>query len=105
MAVYYDSAQAYIDTATTLRERIDRLSAIITALETSALKAAGTGNMSEYSLDDGQTKIRTVYRNAEEVANAITAFERIRQMWWARLSGRHTRLVDGKNFIYPWGRC
>jgi hypothetical protein len=97
MAVIYDSASIYIQSATTLKEKIIRIDAIITALEDTALKAASTDDVMEYSLDDGQTKIRTVYRSAESVLNAIQAFEKMKQMYINRLNGRIVRLVDGKS--------
>jgi len=96
--VYYDSAYKYIDCASDLRGKIARIEAIITALETTALKAAANDNISEYSLNDGQTVIRTVYKSAQDVLNSIMAFEKIRQMYMNRLNGRVMRLVDGKNF-------
>lgn len=96
--VYYDSADIYISSATTLREKITRIDAIITALEDTALVAAGKGDVTEYSLDDGQTKIRTVYRDAASIAVAIANFEQIKQRYVNRLNGRHIRLVDSKNF-------
>ena len=95
---YFSSAQIYIECGRDLRDKINRLNAVITALETTALKAAETGNLDEYSLDDGQTKIRTKYRDANAVANSITAFETIRQRYINQLNGRHVRLVDSKNF-------
>lgn len=98
MAVYFDSAYIYINQGIDVRAKIARINNIITALEDSALKAAASGNVSEYSLDDGQTKIRTVYRNAEDVASAINAFETVRQRWINQLNGRQVRLVDSKNF-------
>lgn len=97
-AVYFDSADVYINQGIDVREKITRINAIITALEDASLKAASTGNISEYSLDDGQTKIRTVYRNAVESAAAINAFETIRQRWINQLNGRVVRLMDSKNF-------
>lgn len=96
--VYYDSADIYIESATTIRAKITRINTVITALESSALKAAAQGNISEYSLDDGQTKIRTVYRNPEEVAASINAFEVIKQRYINKLTPRMVRLVDSKNF-------
>lgn len=98
MAIF-DSAAIYIDSAKTLREKIVRIDAIITALETSALKAAETGNISEYSLDDGQTKIKTAYRSPVDVQNSIDAFEKIKQRYVNQLNGRVMRLVDSKSFI------
>jgi hypothetical protein len=96
--VYFDSADVYIQCASTLQDKITRIDAIITALEDTALKAAANDNISEYSLNDGQTVIRTVYKGADAVLNSIMAFERIRQMYVNRLNGRVFRLVDSKNF-------
>jgi hypothetical protein len=97
MAVF-DSADIYIQCTTDLRERIVRIDAIIDALETTALKAAATGNISEYSLNDGQTQIKTVYRSPKDVQASIDAFEMIKQRYINRLNGRVVRLVDSKNF-------
>lgn len=97
--VVFDSSAIYIDCASTLVEKIARINAVITALETTALKAAETGNFNEYWLDDGQTKIKTVYRNPADIERSITAFEKIRQRYINQLNGRVVRLVDGKSFI------
>lgn len=94
----YDSAAIYIDSAQTLEDKITRIDAVINALQTSALKAAETGNISEYSLDDGQTKIKTAYRDVVQVASSISAFERIKQTYINQLNGRVMRLMDQKNF-------
>lgn len=94
----FDSSSIYITSATTLHEKLTRVNAIITALEDVALKAAANGDISQYSLDDGQTKIMTNYRTAEDVANSIQAFEVIRQRYINQLNGRMVRLVDSKNF-------
>lgn len=98
MAVVYDSADAYVESCTTLKAKIAAIDDIITALEVVALKAASTGNIAQYSLDDGQTKINTTYRNAAEVEASISAFEKIKQRYVNRLRGHRTRLVDSKNF-------
>lgn len=98
--VIFDSADIYIDQGTDLRAKIVRTDAIIDALFTAALKAAARGAVSMYELDDGQSKVKTMYRNATEVQNAITAFERIKQMYVNRLNGHMVRLVDQSNFNY-----
>src|SRR5688572_712849 len=92
--VIFDSAALYIETATTLQGKIQKIDAIIAALETAALKAAGTGNITEYTLDNGQTKIQTMYRSPEAVQSSINAFEKIRQRYINQLNGRVVRLVD-----------
>jgi hypothetical protein len=96
--IEYDSAAIYIDGATTLGEKITRIDAIINALLTTAAEAAGSDNISEYWLDDGQTRIKTVYRGSSAVFRSIEAFERLKQIYVNRLNGRVFRLVDSKNF-------
>jgi hypothetical protein len=102
MAVY-DSASIYVECATTLQDKITRIDAIITALETTALKMAANDNISEYSLNDGQTQIKTVYKGADAVMKSIQAFENLRQIYINRLNGRSMRLVDSKNLPGSYG--
>ena len=47
----------YIESATSLIEKIERYDAILLALEAQSLIAVGDSNVEEYSLDDGQIKI------------------------------------------------
>lgn len=96
--VYFDSCSIYITSATTLKDKIARIDAIIVLLEDAAIKAAGNEDISEYSLDDGQTKIKTVYKSAASVMSALQSFETMRQRYINQLNGRHVRLVDSKNF-------
>lgn len=92
------TADVYIESATNLKDRIVRIDAIIKALENVALKAAATGNVAEYTLDDGQTKISSTYRNPMEVQRSIAGFEVIRQQCINRLYGHTIRLVDSSNY-------
>ena len=94
----FDSSSIYVTSATTSREKLARVNAIITALEDVALKAAANGDISQYSLDDGQVKIMTTYRTAEDVSKSIQAFEVIKQRYINQINGRMVRLVDSKNF-------
>lgn len=97
MAVY-ESAQTYIESSRSLRDKINRIDAVIDGLLSNALKAAATDHISEYQLNDGQTVIKTVYRGAEGVMHAIQSFERIKQLYINALNGRAFRLSDHKNF-------
>jgi hypothetical protein len=94
----YDSASLYIESAINLAAKVLAVDAIITALFLMAAKGAESGNISEYSLDDGQTKIRTAYRDMADVERSIHAFERLKQTYPNQLNGRGMRLVDSKNF-------
>jgi len=97
--VYYESCRKYIESCTTLEDKIAAIDAIIDALILSAADIAGNGDqVNEYQLNDGQTIIREVYRGSERISSAITAFETIKQRYVSRLNGRVRRLVNSKSF-------
>lgn len=95
--VIYDSSYKYIDSATTVTEKIVKIDAIITALEATALKSAANDDISEYSLDDGQTKIRTAYKGTESVLKSIESFIKLKEYYVNKLNGRVIRLIDGQS--------
>jgi len=78
--------------------KIVLLDAIIDSLYTTALVSVGTGNMSEYEIDTGQTKQRVRYTTTESVVKAIEGYERLRQMLQNKLQPRSFRLMDSKSF-------
>lgn len=77
----------YINSASSLLEKIDRYDAIISALEAQALVAAGDSNIEEYSLDDGQIKIKTLYRDLNSITDAILKFTQLRNGCLNQLQG------------------
>jgi peptidyl-tRNA hydrolase len=94
----------YIESKTSLRAKIASIDAIILALMTSALKAATKDGIQEYWLDDGQTKIKTIYKGVDQIWASINNFKRLKIEYQEQLSGgRVTRLVDGKN-LSRYGR-
>jgi len=95
--VVYDSASIYIEGATSLCDKITRIDTIIDALMTTALKAAANENIEEYWLDDGQSKIKTIYRGTAQIMESIKSFETIKQLYVNRLNGRVVRMVDSKS--------
>jgi len=96
--VTYDSEFDYIDSATTLKAKVTAIDAVIDKLETTLLKAATSDLFEEYLLDDGQTKIKTVYRSVEAITKGLTGLEAIKQRYINRLQGRVVTMVDEKNF-------
>lgn len=95
--VIYDSASIYIEGATSLCDKIARIDTIIDALMTTALQSAANENIEEYWLDDGQSKIKTIYRGTAQIMESIKSFETIKQLYVNRLNGRVVRLVDSKS--------
>lgn len=95
--LYFDSEGLYIESLTSKLAKLTAIENIQASLLTTALKAVGTGNMSEYMLNDGQTIIKTVYRDASAIYAAYDNFEKIRQRMINQINGRIVRLVDSKN--------
>jgi len=78
----------YIQSATSQLERLQRINNIIDALELQILENVGNEPITEYSLDDGQVKIRTVYRSIEAMTKAIEQLEKIKYRLLNELNGR-----------------
>ena len=85
----------YIESATGLRTRLDRIVAIIEALELRQVAVIGNADIDEYEINDGQTKIRTIYRSSEQIAKAIQAYEALKQKLLNQLNGRQMA-------VRPW---
>jgi len=98
MATYYESVDKYLGTAQDLKDRINKIEQVITALYNTAERAAAKGDISQYSLDDGQVRISTTYKSVEDIMHSIESFEKLKQMYINQLQGRMVRLVDGRNF-------
>lgn len=90
----YSDCIAYLATAQSNKDKIAKIDALIVALEDAAVKAAVNEDVTEYSLDDGQTKIKKVFRGGVNIARAINDFERIRQRYINRLNGYGVQLID-----------
>jgi hypothetical protein len=93
----YDSAAVYIESFSDTTSRIKAIDSIIEALLLTAAKAASGDHIFEYTLDNGQTIIKSTYKGADGVYKSIQAFEKLKQMYINRLNGRVVRLVDSKN--------
>lgn len=100
--VIYDSASIYISSKKNAYEKIKAIDAIIDTLLTTAMTAATTGNVMEYDLDTGQTKIKCMYRSPEEIMQSITTMQAIKEHYVNEINGRSMHLVDGKNFRPPF---
>lgn len=97
--VIFETCAIYISSQTTLKAKIAAIDAVIDALISSALIMAGNDSIQEYSLNDGQTIIKTIYKGSVGIASAIRDFQRIRNVYVNQLNGRMVRAVDGRNFI------
>lgn len=94
----YDSAGIFIESGNSLSEKIQRIDLVISALLVLLVDNATAAQYKEYQLDDGQTKIRSVYNSPADIQTSINAMEKLKQMYVNRLNGRVFRLRDGRNF-------
>lgn len=102
MAVYFDSIQKYFETCTSLKTKIEKIDALILQMLDTAAAGAVSAMYDEYSLDDGQSKIRIKYRDMAALTATIKDLQSLRdtisEILYNNTTGRITRLVDSKNF-------
>jgi hypothetical protein len=99
--VEYFSTTQYIESASSLQEKIAKIDALINVMFTTATTAATGDNIGEYYLDDGQTIVRTTYRGVDAVTRSIKELQKLRDFLQATLNrnvnGSVIRLVDSSN--------
>lgn len=78
MACVYEKESQLLATCKTAKDKVARYNQIITALENILIDGGSNLDVGEYSLDDGQTKIRRTFRGPNEIFDAIEKFERLK---------------------------
>jgi len=94
MAIY-DNCVLYITCATDTLEKIARIDTIISALEDVELDVAVNAGVEEYQYDDGQVKIRTIYRDMGSIERTIQALTRRKVKLQNTCAGYRYSLMDG----------
>lgn len=103
--VEYDSELAYLESKTGAKEKIIAIDLLIDQLLLTAAKAALQEHVSEYWIDDGQSKIKTIRRSVGSITKSINDLRALKQSYIQILNGRVTILRDSKNFTgtnYRW---
>lgn len=95
--VIYNSAAIFIESSASLCDKIEKIDLVIAALETTALNSAANDHITEYQLDDGQTKIKTIYKGTDQILKSIDAFEKMKTRYINKLNGHSFRMVDSKS--------
>ena len=86
----------YIESKCTAAERIAAIENLIDALFASALKAVTKSDIQEYTFNDGQTVIKKMYRNPQQVMDTIALLENLKRRYIYKINGGQQRLVDNK---------
>ncbi len=79
-------------------DRIAEIDTLLDFLFVTAIPGVQQGNIMQYKLDTGQSKVDVVYRGAGEIAKDIERWENLRQRFVNMLVPRMVRLVGSKNF-------
>lgn len=79
--------QGYFESKTDTKSKIVAINNLIDAMLTEALTAIGTSGTASYSMDDGQMKVTTEYRNMTQINAAIDGLEKIKQRYINRYNG------------------
>lgn len=90
----FASESEYLESTTTTESRLQAMDRILLALDSAFLQLAQNADVQEYTLNDGQTIIRTQLRSAAQVEQMYAAIEIQRQRLINRLNGRCSRLSN-----------
>ena len=94
MAIYYEHPRAYIESASSRVDQIQKIDNIINCLIDTAIRAATGEDVEDYSIDDGQAKIRNVYRGTEEIAISIERMKSLKNILIKDVNGYIFQLKD-----------
>lgn len=92
---HYQTVSQYVECKSTLREKIIAIENIILAMELKLLESVDSANYSEYSMNDGQMTVKTLYRSPKDVTAGIQGLEILKQRYVNRYNGRKTVLRGG----------
>lgn len=92
---FFMNETIYIQSAADDYARLQRIESIIVALELQMLSSTANEPIQEYSLDDGQVKIRTMYRSIESMQKGIFVLEQMKNRLLNSLNGHQI-------VIRPW---
>lgn len=85
------------------KDRITKIDLVIDALLTNVLEAAGTNNIEEFQLNDGQTVIKTIYNGADDVFKSIAVAEKLQTFYQNKITGHAFRMIDHKSIHHGRG--
>jgi len=95
MNAEYMTISEYVECKSKLIGKIATYDILIEGMEKAVLEATVSGHLNQWELDDGQMKVRSMYRNPVEMVRALKGLEAMRQIYINRANGRGMRLVGG----------
>lgn len=91
---------AYIASLSTMQARIAAIDVVIdnNIILMGQQTASQAGGTNMYELDDGQIRIKVIYRSVKEILAINIGLEQMQQMYIRRLNGSATVLRDKRTF-------
>lgn len=106
MIVWFDKGPINtLASTTTIKVQLAAIDTIITTLLAAAAQSALSGNMKEYSFDDGMTKTKVEYKDVNAITASIKGLMALQQIYLQMpgMNSRVTRLLDSSNFNNYFG--
>lgn len=94
MSLEFASATLFLESATSQKDKLDKITALLDALLLVMTSAALNEEIEEYWLDDGQTRIKASYRGVEGILKSYNSLLALQQLYLNRLNGRQMSLKD-----------
>lgn len=91
----YMTIPQFFESKSKLIGKIATYDLLIEGLEQAMLASVESGHLVQYELDDGQIKVRTMYRSVKDLTDAMNGFIKLRQYYINKANGRSIRLVGG----------
>lgn len=95
MNLEYTSISAYFEDKSKLIGKIATYDLLIESMEKTLMAGIESGHLLQWELDDGQVKVRSMYRNVKDLTEAMNGLIKMRQYYINKANGRSIRLVGG----------
>ena len=95
MNANYTSISHFVEEKSKLIGKVATYDLLIEGMEAAILESTVSGHLVQYELDDGQMKVRTMYRNTKEMVATMDGLIKIRQRYVNKLNGSVAVLRGG----------
>lgn len=95
MNAEYMTISQYVDCKSKLIGKVATYDLLIESMEKAILEATVSGHLNQWEMDDGQMKVRSMYRSIGQMTDGLQGLRKIRQDYINQYNGRVTVLRGG----------
>lgn len=95
MNIEYMTIDQFFESKSKLIGKIATYDLLIEGMEKAILESTVSGHLIQYELDDGQMKVRSMFRSTKDMIGSMEGLIKLRQYYINKHNGRVTRLVGG----------